>query len=507
MWPSATVDSVMKQQEINLDFSRRQVMTIVNVTPDSFFAGSRTPDWLDVERRVREAVEAGASVIDVGGYSSRPGADEVSPEEEWRRVDLGVGAVRSLSPDLPVSIDTFRSSVAARVIHKYGKVIINDISAGELDPLIVDVAAEHDVPYVAMHMKGNPRTMQSMTDYRDIVAEVVDYFRERTAQLRERGVRRIVVDPGFGFAKTLEQNYELLRGLHRLAELGYPVLAGVSRKSMIYKLLGYDARRGAQRYDGAPLGVPAAGGRDSAGARYARSRRGGTDVRSIHAGMTEREVMIRAEGLRKRYGALEVLRGVSLEVVRGEVVSIVGASGAGKTTLLQIIGSLTRPDGGRVTLGGVDPFALSDRELSRFRNRRVGFVFQFHHLLPEFTAFENVCLPGLIGGRDRREVGARAAELLDLMGLAARRDHKPAALSGGEQQRAAIARALINSPSVLLADEPSGNLDTHNREEIHRLFFELRERLGQTVVIVTHDESLAARADRTITMSDGRIVG
>ncbi len=238
MWPSATVDSVMKQQEINLDFSRRQVMTIVNVTPDSFFAGSRTPDWLDVERRVRDAVEAGASVIDVGGYSSRPGADEVSPEEEWRRVDLGVGAVRSLSPDLPVSIDTFRSSVAARTIHKYGKVIINDISAGELDPLIVDVAAEHDVPYVAMHMKGDPRTMQSMTDYRDIVAEVVDYFRERTAQLRERGVRRIVVDPGFGFAKTLEQNYELLRGLHRLAELGYPVLAGVSRKSMIYKLLG-----------------------------------------------------------------------------------------------------------------------------------------------------------------------------------------------------------------------------------------------------------------------------
>lgn len=238
MWPSATVDSVMKQQEINLDFSRRQVMTIVNVTPDSFFAGSRTPDWLDVERRVREAVEAGASVIDVGGYSSRPGADEVSPEEEWRARRSGCRAVRSLSPDLPVSIDTFRSSVAARTIHKYGKVIINDISAGELDPLIVDVAAEHDVPYVAMHMKGDPRTMQSMTDYRDIVAEVVDYFRERTVQLRERGVRRIVVDPGFGFAKTLEQNYELLRGLHRLAELGYPVLAGVSRKSMIYKLLG-----------------------------------------------------------------------------------------------------------------------------------------------------------------------------------------------------------------------------------------------------------------------------
>ena len=224
--------------------------------------------------------------------------------------------------------------------------------------------------------------------------------------------------------------------------------------------------------------------------------------------MTEREVMIRAEGLRKRYGALEVLRGVSLEVARGEVVSIVGASGAGKTTLLQHHRVAHAPRRrARQPLGGVDPFALSDRELSRFRNRRVGFVFQFHHLLPEFTAFENVCLPGLIGGRGRREVGARAAELLDLMGLSARRDHKPAALSGGEQQRAAIARALINSPSVLLADEPSGNLDTHNREEIHRLFFELRERLGQTVVIVTHDESLAARADRTITMSDGRIVG
>ncbi len=223
--------------------------------------------------------------------------------------------------------------------------------------------------------------------------------------------------------------------------------------------------------------------------------------------MTERETMIRAEGLRKRYGTVEVLRGVSIEVARGEVVSIVGASGAGKTTLLQIMGSLTRPDEGCVTIDGVDLFALQDRELSRFRNRHIGFVFQFHHLLPEFTAFENVCLPGLIGGRDRREVEARATELLGLMGLSARRDHKPAALSGGEQQRAAIARALVNAPSVLLADEPSGNLDTRNREEIHRLFFDLRERLGQTVVIVTHDEGLASRADRTITMSDGRIVG
>ena len=190
---------------------------------------------------LREAVEAGASVIDVGGYSSRSGADEVSPEEEWRRVDLGVGAVRSLSSDLPVSIDTFRSSVAARAIHKYGKVIINDISAGELDPLIVDVAAEHDVPYVAMHMKGDPKTMQSLTDYkRDITAEVVAYFEARVAALLAAGIARehLVLDPGFGFAKTTEQNYELLAGLHRLCALGYPVLAGLSRKSMIYRVLG-----------------------------------------------------------------------------------------------------------------------------------------------------------------------------------------------------------------------------------------------------------------------------
>ena len=216
--------------------------------------------------------------------------------------------------------------------------------------------------------------------------------------------------------------------------------------------------------------------------------------------------MIRAEGLRKCYGALTVLQDVSLEVARGEVVSVVGASGAGKTTLLQILGSLSRPDGGRVEVDGTDLFALGDRALSEFRNRRIGFVFQFHHLLPEFTALENVCLPGLIGGRDRREVEAQAVELLDMMGLSARRDHKPAELSGGEQQRTAIARALINTPAVLLADEPSGNLDSTNREEIHRLFFELRGRFGQTVVIVTHDERLAARADRMITMRDGRIV-
>ena len=217
--------------------------------------------------------------------------------------------------------------------------------------------------------------------------------------------------------------------------------------------------------------------------------------------------MIRATDIHKSFGALEVLKGVSLDVAQGEVVSIVGASGAGKTTLLQIIGTLSRPDGGRVEIDGRDVSALGDRALSQFRNERIGFVFQFHHLLAEFTAFENVCIPGLIGRRPRADVERRASELLDMMGLAARRDHKPGQLSGGEQQRVAIARALVNSPAVLLADEPSGNLDSHNRDEIHRLFFDLRERLGQTVVIVTHDENLAAMADRKITMSDGLILG
>ena len=216
--------------------------------------------------------------------------------------------------------------------------------------------------------------------------------------------------------------------------------------------------------------------------------------------------MIRVTDIHKSFGTLEVLKGVSLEVAAGEVVSIVGASGAGKTTLLQIMGTLSRPDSGRVEIGGEDVSSLGDKALSKFRNERIGFVFQFHHLLAEFTAFENVCIPGLIGRRPRAEVERRAAELLDMMGLASRRDHKPGQLSGGEQQRVAIARALVNAPAVLLADEPSGNLDTHNRDEIHRLFFELREKLGQTVVIVTHDENLAAMADRKITMSDGTIL-
>ena len=215
--------------------------------------------------------------------------------------------------------------------------------------------------------------------------------------------------------------------------------------------------------------------------------------------------MIQCKDIRKSYGTLEVLRGVSLEVSRGEVVSIVGASGAGKTTLLQVMGTLSRQDSGTVQINGIDVSQMRDRELSDFRNAHIGFVFQFHHLLPEFTAFENICIPGLIGHRDRREVERRAAELIDMMGLGDRRNHKPTAMSGGEQQRVAIARALINSPAVLLADEPSGNLDSHNRDEIHRLFFRLRDELKQTVVIVTHDEGLASMADRKITMRDGEI--
>lgn len=223
------------------DFSQPRVMAILNVTPDSFFAGSRMPDAPHVERRVREAVAEGASIIDVGGYSSRPGADEVSPDEEWRRVELGVEAVRRLAPGMAISVDTLRSEVAARAIERFGPLIINDISAGELDPAMPAVAAKYGVPYIAMHMKGDPKTMQSLTDYkRDITAEVVAYFEARVAALLAAGIARehLVLDPGFGFAKTTEQNYELLAGLHRLCALGYPVLAGLSRKSMIYRVLG-----------------------------------------------------------------------------------------------------------------------------------------------------------------------------------------------------------------------------------------------------------------------------
>jgi lipoprotein-releasing system ATP-binding protein len=216
--------------------------------------------------------------------------------------------------------------------------------------------------------------------------------------------------------------------------------------------------------------------------------------------------MVAIKNLRKSFGKLTVLKGVTLSIRRGEIVSVVGPSGAGKTTLLQIVGTLSRPDSGSVVIDGVDVSGLSDNELSAFRNSRIGFVFQFHNLLPEFTARENICIPGYIGGRDRREVEARADELIDMLGLTHRRDHKPAELSGGEAQRVAIARALVNSPAVILADEPSGNLDSRNRDEIHRLFLSLRERFGQTIIIVTHDENLAAMADRKITMTDGVII-
>lgn len=216
--------------------------------------------------------------------------------------------------------------------------------------------------------------------------------------------------------------------------------------------------------------------------------------------------MIQVSNLHKRFGEVEVLKGVSLQVARGELISVVGASGAGKTTLLQLIGTLSRPDEGQIVIDGTDLATLSERALANFRNQKIGFVFQFHHLLPEFTALENVCMPALIAGRPRKEVEREAAELLRMMRLDERMDHKPAQLSGGEQQRVAIARALINHPAVLLADEPSGNLDSRNREEIHRLFFELRERLGQTIIIVTHDERLAATTDRCITLSDGHVL-
>lgn len=216
--------------------------------------------------------------------------------------------------------------------------------------------------------------------------------------------------------------------------------------------------------------------------------------------------MIKVENIVKRFGSLEVLHGVSMSVARGEIVSIVGASGAGKTTLLQIIGTLMDADGGSVTIDGVSPSGLSDAKLSEFRNRHIGFVFQFHHLLAEFTARENVMMPMLIAGVDRAQASDRAMELLSLVNMSHRTEHKPSALSGGEQQRVAIARALANNPSVVLADEPTGNLDSVTREEIQQLFFKLRDQLGQTFIIVTHDETLAEHSDRKIVMTDGNIL-
>lgn len=235
---SSTVDSAMKPFVPELAFARPQVMAILNVTPDSFFAGSRTPQAEALAARVRQAVADGASILDVGGCSTRPGADAVPPDEELRRVLLGVEVCRREAPDTLVSIDTFRASVVEGVVERFGGVIVNDISAGELDPAIVGAVARHDLPYVAMHMRGTPATMQSLCDYGDVAEEVAGYFRRRIGELRAAGVRRLILDPGFGFAKTVGQNFELLAGLGRLCALGYPVLAGVSRKSMICKTLG-----------------------------------------------------------------------------------------------------------------------------------------------------------------------------------------------------------------------------------------------------------------------------
>jgi len=215
--------------------------------------------------------------------------------------------------------------------------------------------------------------------------------------------------------------------------------------------------------------------------------------------------MIEATGIRKRYGALEVLKGVDLKVAKGEVVSIVGASGAGKTTLLQILGTLERADEGTLRINGEEVTKLGSNALSAFRNARIGFVFQFHHLLPEFTALENVMMPGLIAGKSKGECAPRAEELLSRLSVLPRKDHKPTQLSGGEQQRVAVARALFNSPSVVLADEPSGNLDSAHARELHQLFFDLRKEMGQTFVIVTHNEELADMADRKLVMKDGVI--
>ena len=215
--------------------------------------------------------------------------------------------------------------------------------------------------------------------------------------------------------------------------------------------------------------------------------------------------MIQLEGITKSFGTLQVLKGIDLEIAKGEVVSIVGPSGAGKTTLLQIMGTLDKPDSGRIVLNGTEVNRLKEKELSAFRNREIGFVFQFHQLLPEFTGVENVMMPALIQGQPMGTARKEALDILAFLGLSERASHKPAELSGGEKQRVAVARALINHPSVILADEPSGSLDTQNKGELHQLFFDLRDKLGQTFVIVTHDEGLAAQTDRTIHMIDGKI--
>ena len=217
--------------------------------------------------------------------------------------------------------------------------------------------------------------------------------------------------------------------------------------------------------------------------------------------------MIELQGIRKSFGDLEVLKGIDLSVNKREVISIVGPSGAGKTTLLQVLGTLYRPDAGSILFNGTDLSALGKKALARFRNEHIGFIFQFHQLLPEFTALENVFIPALIAHKSEKKARERAAELLNYLGLSERAHHKPSELSGGEQQRVAVARALMNEPDVILADEPSGSLDSRNKAELHKLFFDLRDQLGQTFIIVTHDEELAATTDRTIHLKDGKIDG
>jgi lipoprotein-releasing system ATP-binding protein len=215
--------------------------------------------------------------------------------------------------------------------------------------------------------------------------------------------------------------------------------------------------------------------------------------------------MLKARNIVRNYGSLPVLKGINLEIAKGELITIVGASGAGKSTLLHILGTLDRPDAGQVWIADTDVFALKEKELAAFRNHKIGFVFQFHNLLPEFTALENVCMPGFIGGRSEAEVNKKGEELLEMLGLKDRTHHLPSQLSGGEQQRVAVARALINDPAIIFADEPSGNLDSRNAEDLHQLFFRLRTDLNQTFVIVTHNEHLAALADRKLEMVDGGI--